>query len=125
MLKSAIRILFCVLVGGLIIKFVFAPVLVPLLFKALPNEDNRKVRPYNICISQLRFIDAAAQQFALEHNLTNGSLINFPNDLTPYIKLNSEGKIPGCPQGGIYHISKVGETPTCTLSTATPPHALQ
>jgi hypothetical protein len=75
------------------------------------------------CINNLRQIDAAAQQFALENHLTNGSPINFPSDLTPYIKLNSAGKIPSCPQGGIYHISKVGETPTCSLgTTVTPAH---
>jgi hypothetical protein len=80
--------------------------------------------PANACINNLRQIDAAENQFALEHHLTNGDAINFPNDLTPYIKLNSAGKIPGCPQGGIYHIGKVGETPTCSLSNAVPPHVL-
>jgi hypothetical protein len=61
----------------------------------------------------------------LEHNLRTGDPINFPNDLTPYIKLNSAGKIPGCPQGGTYHITKVGEIPTCSLDkTVTPAHAL-
>jgi hypothetical protein len=57
----------------------------------------------------------------LENHLTNGSPINFPNDLTPYIKLNNAGEIPRCPQGGIYHISKVGETPTCSLGTTVIP----
>jgi hypothetical protein len=79
----------------------------------------------NCCINNLRQIDAAANQFALEHQLTNGDRINFPNDLTPYIKLNSAGKIPGCPAGGTYHITKVGEIPTCSLDkTVTPAHAL-
>jgi hypothetical protein len=82
-------------------------------------------RGANFCINNLRQIDAAANQFALEHNLTNDSPINFPNDITPYIKLNSAGKIPGCPQGGIYHISKVGDAPTCSLGTTViPAHVL-
>lgn len=79
----------------------------------------------NACINNLRRIDAAANQFALEHQLTNGDKINFPNDLTPYIKLNRAGKILGCPMGGSYSIKKVGDNPTCTLSTSTPAHALQ
>jgi hypothetical protein len=79
----------------------------------------------NACINNLRQIDAAANQFTLEHHLTNGDAINYPNDLTPYIKLNSAGKIPGCPNGGVYHISKIGETPTCSLGTSvTPAHVL-
>ena len=77
------------------------------------------------CVNNLRQIDAAANQFALEHHLTNGSPINFPGDLTPYIKLDANGKIPSCPSGGIYHLSKVGENPTCSLgTTVTPGHVL-
>jgi hypothetical protein len=61
----------------------------------------------------------------LDNHLTNGDRINFPNDLTPYFKLDSAGKIPGCPDGGIYHLSKVGEHPTCSLgTTVTPAHVL-
>jgi hypothetical protein len=81
--------------------------------------------PVGHCINNLRQIDAAANQFALERQLTNGARINFPNDLTPYIKLNSAGSIPPCPNGGVYHIDKVGTNPTCTMSTLTPAHALQ
>ena len=89
----------------------------------LPRE--RGVSAANACVNNLRQIDAAANEFALEHGLTNGMPIHFPDDLTPYIKLNSEGKIPGCPRGGVYHISKVGENPTCSLgSTVTPAHIL-
>ena len=75
----------------------------------------------NSCINNLRQIDAASKQFALEHNLTNGASINFPNDLTPYVKLDRDGKNFPCPQGGIYHLSKIGETPTCSLGTTVNP----
>lgn len=78
-----------------------------------------------MCINNLRQIDAAANQFAVEHSLTNGDRISFPNDLTPYIKLNSAGKIPPCPTGGTYHIGRVGKAPTCSLgTTVTPAHVL-
>jgi hypothetical protein len=88
----------------------------------IPNPHHQ---PQYICINTLRQIDAVANQFALEHSLTNGARISFPEDLTPYIKLNSAGKIPPCPSGGVYHISKVGEIPTCSLgSTVTPAHVL-
>jgi hypothetical protein len=76
------------------------------------------------CINNLRQIDAAANQFALENHLTNGSPINFPSDLTPYIKLNKDWKIPSCPQGGVYQLTKVGEKPTCSLGKTDPAHVL-
>ena len=68
------------------------------------------------CINNLRLIDAAAYQFGLDHHLTNGAPINFPSDLTPYL-IHSPGKIPACPSGGTYSISKVGDRPTCSLGT--------
>jgi len=88
-------------------------------------HQSSTLSPANICFNNLFQINGAANQFAIEHNLTNGAPINFPDDLTPYIKLNSEGKIRPCPSGGIYHISKVGETPTCSLGTSiVPAHVL-
>jgi hypothetical protein len=77
------------------------------------------------CINQLGQIDAAANEFALEHKLTNGTPINFPSDLTPFITLDSAGRIPKCPQGGTYSIKRVGDTPTCSLGTnVIPAHVL-
>jgi hypothetical protein len=87
--------------------------------------DRPQFSPASACINNLRQIDAAANEFALEHHLTNGDHINFPNDLTPYIKLNKDGKIPSCPSGGIYQSSIVGVAPTCSLgTTVTPAHVL-
>ncbi len=84
----------------------------------------RSTSSVNACVNNLLQIDSAANQFALEHKLTNGSPINFPNDLTPYLKLR-DGKIPSCPNGGTYHISQVCETPTCSLGiTVSPAHVL-
>ena len=95
-------------------------IIVPQLIK-----KPRATSSANACINILRQIDAAANQFALENHLTNGDRINFPSDLTPYIKLNSKGKIPPCPQGGIYSLSKVGDPPICSLGfTITPPHIM-
>jgi hypothetical protein len=101
-----------------------------LAWAAIPNfvSDGRNGPggKSNACINNLRQIDAAANQFALEHSKTNGEAINYPNDLTPYIKLNKDGKIWPCPSGGIYSIKKVGDVPTCSLgTTVTPAHVLQ
>jgi hypothetical protein len=86
------------------------------------------VRPHNhgaSCINNLKQIDGAANQFALENHLTNGDRIHFPNDQTPYIKLDSDGKIPPCLQGGSYFFSRVGDIPVCSLGdTVMPAHYL-
>jgi prepilin-type N-terminal cleavage/methylation domain-containing protein len=93
---------------------------------AIPNfVKARTTSQCNACINNLRQIDAAANQFALEKGKTTGAAISYPGDLTPYIKLNSAQSIPPCPAGGIYVCGNVGTNPTCSLSTLTPPHALQ
>ena len=93
---------------------------------AIPNfVKARATSQANACIKNLRQIDAAAQEFALEQGKTTGSAINYPTDLTPYIKLNANGSIPPCPAGGTYSDGTVGTSPSCSLSTTvTPAHVL-
>ena len=90
---------------------------------AIPNfVKARATSQANACINNLRQIDAAANQFALEKGQTTGSAITLSSDLTPYIKLNSSNKIPPCPAGGTYTESLVGTAPTCSLSTSVNPN---
>lgn len=93
---------------------------------AIPNfVKARATAQANACINNLRQIDAAANQFALEHGKKTGDSINFPADLTPYIKLNAAGSIPPCPAGGNYIDEKVGDQPQCSLgNSVTPGHVL-
>src|ERR1700748_1582598 len=84
---------------------------------AIPNfVKARATSQAHACINNLRQIDAAANQFALEANKATGAAITSPNDLTPYIKLNSAGRIPPCPAGGTYSDASVGAAPACTLN---------
>jgi DNA repair ATPase RecN len=68
----------------------------------------------NQCINNLRQIDAAKNQWALENNKT-ADAIPTAQDIAPYIKLDANGNIPGCPSGGIYTIGAVGIPPTCSI----------
>ncbi|MBW8863855.1 MAG: hypothetical protein JF609_02835 [Verrucomicrobia bacterium] len=68
------------------------------------------------CISNLRLIDDAKQQWATE-NSKPPSAVPTVKDLLPYFK---EGGFPECPEGGTYSLNKVDEVPTCSI----PGHAL-
>ena len=94
---------------------------------AIPNfVKARATSQANACINNLRQIDGAAQQWALERGQQTGATINYPADLTPYIKLNSSGSVPSCPAGGSYSDTVVGGIPTCSLSNGvTPWHQMQ
>ena len=92
---------------------------------AIPNFVKARAQSQaNACINNLRQIDAAANQFALERGKKSGDAIVLTTDLTPYIKLNSANSIPPCPAAGGYTLAFVGSTPTCSLSTLTPGHTL-
>jgi len=93
---------------------------------AIPNfVKARATSQANACINNMRQIDAAANQFALEKGKKTGDAITYPGDLTPYIKLNSAGAIPPCPAGGNYACATVGATVTCSLgSGVTPAHVV-
>jgi prepilin-type N-terminal cleavage/methylation domain-containing protein len=95
---------------------------------AIPNfVKARATSQANACINNMRQIDAAANQFALEQHKTTGYTYTFPDDLTPYIKLNSASSIPGCPAGGSYTVAACGTLPsvTCNLGTSvTPAHVM-
>jgi chromosome segregation ATPase len=65
----------------------------------------------NTCINNLRQIDGAKQQWALEKN-KSGDDVPAAEDLLPYLK---DGVFPTCPDGGTYSINSVDAVPTCTI----------
>jgi RNA polymerase sigma factor (sigma-70 family) len=68
----------------------------------------------NSCINNLRLIDAAKMQWALDHDEENANAPTM-EDLRPYLGRGAKGELPGCPGGGVYTIGKVGEKPTCNI----------
>ena len=95
---------------------------------AIPNfVKARATSQANACINNMRQIDAAVNEWALEKGQVSGATVNYPGDLTPYIKLNSATSIPPCPAQGNYTVAKVGDSPqvTCSVGTSvTPPHIM-
>ena len=76
------------------------------------RQDSRS----SACINNLRLIDHAKQQWALENNKADADTPTFA-DLAKYFR---GGGIPVCREGGTYSIHAVGEAPTCSH----PGHAL-
>lgn len=70
----------------------------------------------NGCINNLRILEGAKEQWALENRKPVGTLVN-PVDLQPYLK---GGVIPMCSAGGVYSLNSVGVLPACNI----PGHAL-
>jgi prepilin-type N-terminal cleavage/methylation domain-containing protein len=81
---------------------------------AIPNfVKARTTAQQKACIANLKQIDAAKEQWALENKKTQGEAV-VDDDVNAYIK-NSQR--PACPSGGTYTYSTVGANPTCSRGT--------
>jgi hypothetical protein len=81
---------------------------------AIPNfVKARSTSQENACINNLRLIDAAKQQWALE-NKKQSTDTPTAKDIQPYMGRGASGEMPVCPAGGAYTIGSVGEKPTCS-----------
>jgi prepilin-type N-terminal cleavage/methylation domain-containing protein len=89
---------------------------------AIPNFiHDRAKSQQNACINNLRQIDAAIDEWALENGQASGASVTSVSSVSSYIKLNSSSSIPTCPAGGTYTTYTVGSVPqvTCSLSSLT------
>ncbi len=64
----------------------------------------------NACVNQLRQMDGAKQQWALENRKTTNDT-PAEKDIAPYLR----GAVPKCPAGGAYAINAVGAVSTCSI----------
>ena len=64
------------------------------------------------CLSNLRFIDDAKQQWALDTGKPPRTVPK-AKDLQIYFK---DGVLPACPGGGTYSLNALNEVPTCSIS---------
>ena len=81
----------------------------------------RNTKASNLCVSNLRMIEAAKSQWALENHKTANDPVSM-SDIQPYMGRGELGEIPVCPDGGTYIAGKVGEPPRCSLGG--PQHTL-
>jgi prepilin-type N-terminal cleavage/methylation domain-containing protein len=94
---------------------------------AIPNlVRSRTTSQTNTCIDNLRMIDAAKQQWALEHGAV-ATTVPISSDLQPYLGRGS-GELPKCPIDTSqtfttsYQINDCQTSPVCLISPTT--HAL-
>ena len=92
---------------------------------AIPNfVKARTTSQTNACINNLRQIDGAKQQWALEQKQVSTASPATTTTLAPYLGRGSAGSYPTCPASGTYTMNDCQTAPSCSLSGNTPPHAL-
>jgi prepilin-type N-terminal cleavage/methylation domain-containing protein len=94
---------------------------------AIPNfVKARTTSQQNACINNLRLVDAAKQQWALEQRKqTTDSPATSGTDLQPYLGRGANGELPSCPVDSAssfitsYVAGTVGTKPTCLIVSST------
>ena len=92
--------------------FVISLIVMLLAAIAIPNfVKARTTTCKSACIGNLKQIDGAKEQWALENKKTIGSTA----DLEGVASFLKGRVIPPCPGGGAYAVNLVGSNPTCSL----------
>ena len=79
---------------------------------AVPNFTQARTNARtSACVNNLRLIDGAKQQWALETNAAEDAEPD-EADVTPYLKNST---MPACPADGDYVLNAVNAVPTCSF----------
>ena len=88
---------------------------------AVPNFAQARTNARRgTCINNLRLIDAAKEQYALENN-KDTTTTPAAGDITAYLKGTT---MPTCPAAGAYTIAAIGTKPSCSKAAAPDLHVL-
>jgi prepilin-type N-terminal cleavage/methylation domain-containing protein len=91
---------------------------------AIPNFVRaRTTSQKNACINNLRQLDGAKQQWALE---TKAVVTATPvvSDVQPYLGRGTAGTYPLCPAAGTYTLGDLSTAPVCSLAADPTFHVL-
>ena len=67
----------------------------------------------NSCISNIRQIDGAKDQWRIEHHKTTNDIPTWP-DVMQYLGRGTSGEIPKCHSGGTYTLNRLDQAPKCS-----------
>ena len=105
--------------GGLItgyISLAMIPIIGLLAAIAVPNfVKAQQTELKNMCVNNLRLIDGAKQQWALEKG-KDSTATPTESDILPYIGRGDSTQMLICHGGGTYQINVLTNPPTCTVT---------
>ena len=100
------------------VRAVYVMIMVLLVAIAVPNfMKARTTAGKNACVANLKQIDGAIQQWAMENKKANAD----PVDMAQAAKFLKGGVLPSCPNGGTYSPGiTIGNNPTCSMARKHP-----
>jgi hypothetical protein len=96
------------IVIGVVFPLVAAGILLVVFIRA------RSTPASSACINNLRQIDEAKQQWALEKGATTNQSPSW-EDIRAYVGRGAQAELAKCPEGGTYILGRIGEPPKCSI----------
>jgi hypothetical protein len=87
-------------------------VLSVLVYAMNPPQKQYGTTPRNTCIANLKQLDSAKEQWAVDTKKSPGAVVRLKDLIGRDLYLKSR---PTCPKGGLYILGHVGEMPTCSV----------
>lgn len=78
--------------------------------RTMSQANVRSMSQENVCVNNLRMMEAAKEQWALVNKKDTGAEVK-ESDIIQYL---GEGKMPKCPQGGTYSLETIGTNARCS-----------
>ena len=101
---TLVEIMIVVAIIGLL-----AAIAIPSFVKARADSQSKA------CINNLRIMDAAKEQAAMEYKWASGRTLS-AGDITNALQYVKGNNLPECPASGTYVWEALGTPPTCSLS---------
>jgi len=94
-----------------------AAIAIPSFVKARADSQTKA------CINNLRLMDAAKEQAAMEYKWSSGhDILTGSAEETNVLQYLKGATLPTCPASGVYTWNKIGELPTCDQPYHALPH---
>ena len=99
--------------GKIVFYTVFSLAAWGIISAFLPHGSSERPNPKGLCVNNLRMINDAKEQWALENHKSPGDIPTWA-DVKIYMG-HPNKKLLVCPQGGVYTLGSLSNHPTCSV----------
>jgi predicted Zn finger-like uncharacterized protein len=99
---------------GIALMLIWLPMMAAIAIPSFVKARNESQR--HACINNLRILDSAKEQAAIEQGWTEGTpILKDSPEMQTVLEYVKDKRIPVCPAGGTYKFNAVGQPPACSI----------
>ena len=99
---------------GIALMLIWLPMMAAIAIPSFVKARNESQK--NCCINNMRMMDAAKEQAAIEHAWAiDKPILKGSPEMQSVLGYLGSHQLPACPAGGTYELNAVGRPPTCNI----------